>query len=140
MKSVFFTAAFALLFGVAIAQKSKVPEAVTTKFKTSYPTVTKVSWDTEGANYEAEFKMNNVEMSVLYDASANVVETETGMAVGSLLPKITTYMSTNVKGKKISEASKIVDAAGKITYEAEAGGMDYIFDDQGNFIKSGKSD
>jgi hypothetical protein len=139
MKKILFTALLALLFGFAQAQ-SKIPAAVTTKFKTDYPNVTKVKWDVEGANYEAEFKLNNIETSVLYDGTGKVVETETEMKVADLLPKINTYMSTNVAGKKISEASKIVDASGKVTYEAEAGGMDYIFDEQGNFIKSEKAD
>jgi hypothetical protein len=138
MKSFLSVAAFLLLFGFANAQHSKIPAVVTSKFKTDYPNVNKVKWGTEGANYEAEFKLNNVETSVLYDATGKVLETETGMSVSSLLPAIVTYMNTNVKGKKISEASKIVDANGKVTYEAEAGGTDYIFDETGNFIKTEK--
>jgi hypothetical protein len=97
-----------------------------------------VKWGAEGSNWEAEFKMNNVEMSTLYDAAGNLLETETGLAVTALPEKVTAYMSANVPGKKVTEASKIVDGSGKVTYEAEAAGMDYIFDEQGNFIKTTK--
>jgi hypothetical protein len=138
MKTFLSIAAFFLFFGFANAQGSKVPAAVTTKFKTDYPNVNKVKWDTEGSNYEAEFKVNNVETSVLYDATGKVVETETEINVNDLPAAVTAYMNKNVAGKKISEASKIIDAAGKVTYEAEAGGTDYIFDEAGNFIKTEK--
>ena len=137
MKKIIFVAILALTFGFAYAQK-KVPDAVTAKFKSAYPNITKVKWGAEGANWEAEFKMNNVEMSTLYDASGNLLETDTGMAVTALPATVTSYMTANVPGKKITEASKIVDGSGKVTYEAEAGGMDYIFDEQGNFIKTAK--
>jgi hypothetical protein len=38
-------------------------------------------------------------------------------------------------GKKISEASKILDATGNLSYEAEVENIDYIFDANGSLIK-----
>ena len=46
------------------------------------------------------------------------------------------YVKKNMPNAKIKEASIIVDAAGKKTYEAEVNGKDLIFDEKGNFIKS----
>lgn len=42
--------------------------------------------------------------------------------------------------KKIDEAAKIVDASGKVTYEAEVDEADYIFDETGNFISNKEKD
>lgn len=135
MKSFLSIAAFLLLFGFANAQSSKIPAAVTTKFKTDYPNVTNAKWGVEGANYEAEWTTNGVETSVTYDATGKLIETEVQIATTALPAAASAYMATNVKGKKISEASRITDATGKVTYEAEAGGKDYIFDEKGTFIK-----
>lgn len=49
-------------------------------------------------------------------------------------------MSKNLNSKKITEAARIVDAGGQVTYEAEIGGRDYIFDAKGNFIKAEDDD
>jgi hypothetical protein len=143
MKYILFSTAFVLIFGYADAQKMKataVPAPVKAKFASLYPNVKSAKWEKEGANYEAEFDVNEVETSASFDATGNLVETETAIATTVLPAKVTSYMTANVPGKKITEASKIVDAAGKVTYEAEAGGMDYIFDETGNFIKSVKAD
>lgn len=50
------------------------------------------------------------------------------------------YASTNLSGKKIKEAAKIASADGTLTYEAEIGDFDYIFDANGNFLKKDAGD
>ena len=42
----------------------------------------------------------------------------------------------NYKNKKITEAAKITNAHGKITFEAQVTSIDLIFDKQGTYIKS----
>lgn len=143
MKLFLLTAAFAILFMNVNAQKmkaSEVPSAVTTKFTSTYPKAEHPKWEKEGNNYEAEFEFNEVEMSALFDANGTIVETEVEIKVSELPKAVTDYMAKNVAGSKIREASKITDAAGKITYEAEANKKNYIFDSEGTFIKTVEGD
>lgn len=112
-----------------------VPDAVKAKFTALYPDVKNASWEKESNQFEAEFKQNTLEVSVLIDASGILIETETAIPVTSLPQAITGYVTKNLPGKKINEAAKIVNATGLVTYEAEVGGDDYIFDADGNFLR-----
>ncbi len=138
MKNLIFIVALSLGVGFANAQKVKeadVPAAVKDGFKKQFPASKVEGWEKEGGNYEAEFDQNKVEASALFDASGKLLETEVEIKVSELPKAVTDYMNKNVPGKKIKEASKITDAAGKISYEAEAGEADYIFDANGGFVK-----
>lgn len=136
MKKLLFLLAFAIpLLGFAQKVKdSDVPAAVKNKFASLYPNI-KAKWEKEGANYEAEFEQNETETSVVFDASGNLLETETEIAISSLPAAVSEYFAKNYNGAKITEASKIVAADGTITYEAETKDGDFLFDANGNFIK-----
>lgn len=121
-------------------QEAGVPAAVKTKFASLYPGVKSIEWEKEDGNYEAEFKQDQTETSALFDASGSLVQTETEMAVTALPRGVLDYVSKNLNSKKITEAARIVDAGGQVTYEAEIGGRDYIFDAKGNFIKAEDDD
>ena len=105
------------------------------KFAKLYPNVTKVKWGKEDANFEAEFDMNKTEMSCLFDASGNLLETESEIETSALPKSAADYVAKNYPGQKIKEAAKIVDAKNVTTYEAEVKEGDLIFDDKGNFLK-----
>ncbi len=125
----------------ACAQKMKeadVPANVKAAFSKQYPNTKAGSWEKENGNYEAEFDMNKTEMSVLIDPSGNITETETEIKVSELSTAITDYCAKNYAGKKIAEASKIVDSKGVITYEAEINKTDVLFTADGKFIKESK--
>jgi hypothetical protein len=127
-----------LVSTVAYSQKIKeknVPDAVKTAFKAAYPNADDIKWEKEAANYEAEFELNDVEYSALYNANGTLIETEMEIKTSQLPQKALDYMNANYAGKKIKEAAKITDAQGTITYEAEVKGKDVIFDANGNFIK-----
>ena len=126
---------------VANAQKVKeadVPGEVKAAFTKQYPTTKAEKWEKENGNYEAEFDYNKSEMSVVIDPKGNIIETETEIKVSELSKAITDYCAKNYAGKKIKEASKIVDSKGAITYEAEIEKMDVLFDANGKFIKESK--
>lgn len=127
-----------LLLTLAVqAQKIKdadVPATVKTAFSTRYPNTKVLEWEKEGANYEAEFKTGKTESSAVFDATGTFIESETEISPAGLPKAVSEYVTKNMPGKKISEASKITTAAGKVTYEAEVGDSDYLFDEQGNFI------
>lgn len=129
----------AVLLGIAatvlFAQGNETPAAVKSKFSSLYPKATSVKWEKENGNYEAEFKLNNVETSVLLDAKGNVIEKETQMEVTALPKMINDYVTKNYPGEKIKEASKIEDSKNNVTYEAEVNNVDLLFDAKGNFVK-----
>ena len=138
MKALIVIVALGLGVSCANAQKMKetdVPAHVkATAFK-EYPNIKVEKWEKEGGNYEAEFNVNKVETSVLIDAGGNLIETEVEINVSALPKGVSEYVSKNLAGQKIKEASKISDTKGTITYEAEINKVDYIFDVNGSFIK-----
>jgi hypothetical protein len=143
MKTTLLIATFALLFGTTRAQHMKtsaVPSAVTAKFATLYPKAEEVKWEKEGANYEAEFEINEVETSASFDAAGTFLESEVEVNKTSLPASVMEYMNKNAAGAKVKEVSKITDASGKVTWEVESGKLDYIFDESGTFIKTEKGD
>ena len=112
-----------------------VPAVVKEKFSAMYPKVSTVKWDQEDNNYEAEFKSDDIETSVLFDATGKVLETEVAVDPKTLPEATLVYCKDSLGGEKIKEAAKITDAGGVVTYEAEIGKVDYIFDANGEFVK-----
>ncbi len=115
-----------------------VPAVVTSAFKKAYPAVKDVDWTKEGKNFEAEYDLHKREMSVTYDATRKVIETEEEIAASALPAGVMEYVKKNYKEDEVKEASKITDAHGVVTYEAEVKGIDLIFDSKGAFIKTAK--
>lgn len=151
--------AIVLIFSVHTvnAQKLKaaeVPESVKNGFSKKFPNVKDVDWEKEDANYEAGFETISVNMdnpkakakkresSVTLDASGNILEIETELAIADLPKAISEYITKNHPGFKIEEASKMTDNKDVITYEAEVEKgkeeFDLIFDANGGFIKKGE--
>lgn len=142
MKNVILIIALSLGYGSAYAQKVKevdVPSNVKDGFKKQYPNAKVSEWEKEGANYEAEFKHNKVETSVVIDVTGSILETEVEIAVKELPAAVTEYIAKNYAGYKTEEAAKITDHKGTVTYEAEVEKgkeeFDLIFDSNGGFVK-----
>lgn len=117
-------------------EHANVPAAVKQAFEKQYPG-TKAKWDNENGKYEAGFKHNGHEMSVLYNANGTVDETEMEIPVSQLPAAAASYITQHKLGK-ISEAAKITKATGEVNYEAEVKGKDVIFDAAGKFLKEVK--
>lgn len=117
-----------------VVKEINVPATVKAKFISLYPDKPEVKWEKEKSNYEAAFEQNKMEVSVLFEENGTIVQTETEILVSALPKAVTDYITKNLAGKKINEATKITDAKGKITYEAEVGKVDYLFDENGKFI------
>lgn len=135
MKKIFLfiaLCAFALNLAAQKAKHSKIPDAVTMAFAKAYPNVKDIDWEREKGNYEAEFDAaDGKEMSVLYDATGAMLETEAPITFAEL-PKAA---QTALKGKKVKETARITNAKGVVTYEAELKRKDLMFDAQGNPVK-----
>lgn len=114
-----FLIALLLISFTAFAQQTKVPQTAKDSFSKLYPKATEVKWDKENNDYEASFKLNSKDMSVIFDSNGKALETETAIEV-SMLPKgVEKYVMGNFKDYKITGAAKIVKANGEELYEAE---------------------
>ncbi len=141
MKKVTLIVALCLGLGTSYAQKVKaeeVPTATKDAFAKKYPGM-KAEWEKEDGNFEAEFDgkvdKKEVEGSVLISPDGKIIETEEEMATSALPKGVSEYVTKNLAGKKIAEAFKITNAAGAISYEIEIGKDEYLFDNNGGFIK-----
>jgi hypothetical protein len=128
---VFFV--FAMMSCKPSDEKVNVPDAVRAKFATMYPKAEHAEWEMENGNYEASFKEEKMETSVVISPDGNVVETETSVDDAMLPQPIHEYVASQLGGKKISSAEKIVSTTGVVSYEVEVDETDYLFDASGQF-------
>jgi hypothetical protein len=113
--------------------KVNVPDGVKAKFMAMYPKAEHAEWEMEDGNYEASFKEEKMETSVIISPDGNVVETETSVDAAMLPQPLHEYVTSQLGGKKISSAEKIVSATGMVSYEVKVGETDYLFDASGQF-------
>jgi hypothetical protein len=125
--------------GIAIAQKVKgtdVPETVKSALIKKYPEATKVTWEKEKSNFEANWGGKSGEdMSVQYTPAGSFIEQVAAISPSELPAGVAAYVKQHYKGVKITEAGKVTDAKGTTRYEAEVKGKDLLFDEKGNFLK-----
>ena len=89
--------------------------------------------------FEASFKLNNIDNSVLMDTKGNIVETEVAADLEKIPKVILAYVKNKFGSKKLNDAATITDSKGNTTFEIEMNGTDLIFDKKGNFIKKVKA-
>lgn len=126
---------------VSFAQKTEeqnVPQVVKNALLQKFPKAKEVKWDKEENNYEASFKNNKVDNSILFNANGKIIETEIAITVSQLPKKALQYLNDNYKNQKVKEAAKIVTEKGTVIYEAEIKGKDLLFDENGNYITKDK--
>lgn len=107
-----------LTFGTMFAQNNNVPKVVKAKFKVLYPKAEDVKWDKENKFFEADFDLNDVEMSILIDAKGKVHEIETSLENKELPKAVLKNLAKDFPGYELNEAAKI-ERNGKTTFEAE---------------------
>ncbi len=120
-------------------EKVNVPSPVKSALAKKYPAATKVTWEKENGNYEANWGGKGGEdNSVQFTPTGDFIEIVNAIPVSQLPAAVAVYIKAHYKGAKITEAGKVTDAKGKITYEAEVNRKDIIFDENGNFVKAEK--
>ena len=122
----------ALLSNAVCAQKisaDKIPAAVSSAFITKFPIATKTIWEIENENeYEAEFKINDEEVSANFDNTGKWLETENELKVSDLPASVQSSISKYFADFKINEASKIQSVKNGNCFEAEIQKGEEIFD------------
>ena len=117
-------------------KESLVPLVVKTAFKKKYPNAQNVEWEKEKRTYEANWGGKSKEdKSVQFTANGDFIEMVKAIPVSQLPAPVIAYVKTHYKGAKITEAGKVTDIHGKLSYEAEVNKKDITFDEKGNFIK-----
>ena len=123
-------------FGQKNIKSDKVPSAVKSALLQKHSGAKNVTWELEKGNYEANWGGKSKEdNSVVISPSGNIVETMKAIPVSELPQPVIGYIKQHYKGSKITEAGKVTDAHGKISYEAEVKKKDIIFDERGSFVK-----
>ena len=118
-------------------EKVNVPAAVKNALVKKYPEATHVTWEKENGNYEANWGGKSGEdNSVQFTPEGSFIEIVKVIPVSELPANVSAYVKSHYNGTKITEAGKVTDAKGKLSYEVEVHGKDVIFDENGNFVKS----
>lgn len=116
-------------------ESSKIPENVVKAFQKAHPQAKDISWDMEGRNFEANYKENTNNYSVVIDKEGVILETESEIGTSDLPSGVIKYINENFEGYSVSGAAKIVDNKGNVKYEAEIKNgkqsKDVMFDKEG---------
>lgn len=133
MRNILILAIFACATIDVNAQKmsaDKIPSVVKESLAKQYPNAKLAKWDKEKADYEASFKMDGKDMSVVFDGKGVEKEVETDIKFSELPMPV----QTALKGKKVKEVA-VIKKGGKTFYEAEVGGKDLLFEADGKMVK-----
>ena len=116
--------AFFSIYCVQAQEKSKkveVPAAVKSAFEVKYPKAEKVNWGVEKpGEFEAEFVLNSVKSSALFDSKGQFLESENEIKESELPKGIKATISKDFVGYKFDEVEKSTNAKGVTIYEMEA--------------------
>jgi hypothetical protein len=140
MKKTILLSITAALLGTGTIAKTanslEVPAVVKQGLAKKYPNASKVTWEKEKGNYEANWGGKTGEdTSVTFTPSGEFVEEVDAMPVNQLPAAVFEYIKTNYKGAKVKEAGRVTNATGKKMFEAEIKGKDLLFDEKGKFLK-----
>lgn len=149
MKKTIISSILVLLGSVSIyAQKlnsEKVPSYVLSAFKNKFPEASNVKWELENkTTYEAEFKMNDMEVSANFNNLGDWLETETEIKSTEIPEIIKETLSKDFSGYKINEASKLESTVYGNCFELEIQNVketiDVIFAQDGIVLNKSKEE
>ena len=122
MKSLLSLACFIFSFAtIGCSQKiteKDLPAPVKTAFNNKFPGATDIKWRKESAKeYEAEFKLNNTNVSANFKTDGTWTETETTISSSELPAAVTNVVNTKYSGAVYGRTEKIEKPGAKILYE-----------------------
>jgi hypothetical protein len=124
MKATIFAMLCAVCMSISVdageISVNKVPAAVVKSFKAKFPKAENAIWEKERANvYEASFKENNIEHSVIFSKKGAWLATETEINVSELPENIRTVLAKKFSGFTTNEACTVTDTRHGNCYKAE---------------------
>lgn len=126
------TLAVTSLFAQTKTNKN-IPLNVKNAFAKQFPSVKNVKWNKEDANFEADFDLNGLDNSALFNVNGNLLETET--EIKDLPKDILAAVKAKYPNQKVLEIAKITNSKSVVSYEVEIKGKDLIFDSNGRFLE-----
>ena len=114
----FFIFSFATIGCSQKITEKDLPAPVKTAFDYKFPGATDIKWEKENKKeFEANFKMNNAEVSANFGLDGTWVETETTIPSSELPVAVTNAVNTKYPGAVYGRTEKIEKSGGKILYE-----------------------
>jgi len=102
-----------------VACSQKPPKPVIDNFNSKFTGATKVKWDREEENeWEAEFIMNDKELSASFDIAGTWLETEKEIKETELPPAVTNVVNSKYSEYKVEEVAEM-QKTGFSGYEIE---------------------
>ena len=118
MKKIILSYMACILICLPAICQVKVPDAVKTAFSNKFPGATDIKWEKENKKeFEANFKMNNAEVSANFGLDGTWVETETTIPSSELPVAVTNAVNTKYLGAVYGRTEKIEKPGAKILYE-----------------------
>ncbi len=143
---IIISSVFMIIFSANAQQNDSTdaPVNVMKAFKTAHPLAKDVTWDKDGLNYEANYKEDEEDYSVIINDLGKILETEKEISPAELPPGVIKYINDNYKGYTLTGAAWINDDSGNVTYEAEIKKenitKDIMFDQNGNPLPQKKTE
>ena len=108
-----------LLILVGCSQKKiEAPTAVKTSFEKLFPTATDVKWSKESdTEFEAEFKLGDVQKSSNFDSAGKWLVTETEIKISDLPASVQSAINNEFSGYSIEEAEAVETAEAGMFFE-----------------------
>lgn len=121
-------------------KKPQVPEAVQSAFAKQFPKAEEVKWELEEQGvWEAEFEVEEADMSANFKDTGEWLETETELSKDALPAAVRTAFQKHYPDKRMREAARIERPGGQVFYEVEirvnGKEQDVLFTPEGNPAK-----
>lgn len=119
-------------------KEKDVPSVVLKKIQELYPGVKGIKWEMEDGMYEASFKNEKTETSVLLSREALLAVIETEIKPSELPQEIQQAVAKDFLGQSIKEAVRLTDSKGQVTYEVKIADTEYVFTSGGSLLNTEK--
>jgi len=113
-----------------VSAPSEIPAFITSRFAAIYPGATDIVWTSKDRSYEVAFTFKQTEFKVLFLEDGSVEQTKTKVEKSTLPEGITKY----ARNRNISEAMRVIDGFGTVTWEVKIGDTRYIFTQSGELL------
>lgn len=139
MKELIIGMSLLITFSFYSCDRENVPEKVKAAFIQKYPDAEEVDWDVEGeGEWEAEFELNEKEMSANFDQNGKWLETESEIEDEDLPAAVKETLNTKFKDYEVEEVEyfESPDITGfEIELEGDDGDIEVLIGKDGQILK-----
>ena len=119
-----------LLFSRLPPRRQKFQHLLLPVFGAIYPGATDVIWTIKDRSYEVAFNFKQTEFKVLFLEDGSVERTKTKVEISTLPEGVTNY----ARGRNLTEALRVIDGFGTVTWEVKIGDVKYLFTQKGELL------